>query len=196
MAQVAATRFDAIFLDIRMPDGSGLQLLNQLRNFHASNCQAPVPVIAYTALAFEQDRIQFLAAGCEGFLAKPVQAEELFGTLENLLNVTFAREWENVSSSNVSADYARLTLPANLHERLLTAAELHSTTVLKMAVEELQHLGGDARTLAEKIRQHMRAYEMDAIARVLMQVSIAPATQKLENITTSEIDQESRNAVT
>ena len=167
-AQVSAMRFDAIFLDIRMPDGSGLQLLRELRVI-----QPQVPIIAYTALAFEQDRAQFLAAGCDDFLAKPVAAETLFNILEKLLGLSFIREWE-APTAQIITDYSRILLPADLHQRLLTAAELHSTTALKICIEELLTLDKDACVVAEKIRQYMRAYNMKAIGLLLLQVQVMP----------------------
>ncbi|MES2823596.1 MAG: CHASE domain-containing protein [Pseudomonadota bacterium] len=167
LAQISAMRFDAIFLDIRMPDGNGLELLQQLRTI-----QPQVPVIAYTALAFEQDRAQFLAAGCDDFLAKPVAAEILFTILEKLLGLSFIREWEEPVVHLTTADYSQVMLPAHLHQRLLTAAELHSTTALKMCIEELLALDEGARAVAEKIRQHMRAYDMKAIGLLLLQVQL------------------------
>lgn len=167
LAQCRASLFDLIFLDIRMPDGTGLDLLAQLHNL-----QPQVPVIAHSALAFEQDRAQFLAAGCQAFVAKPVEAELVFTTLERLLGLTFVREWEQapLASLPLAASFNQLTLPAELHQRLLTAAELHSTTALKAGLEDLSALGGDALTLADAIRQQMRAYNMDAIARFLSQL--------------------------
>lgn len=167
LAQCRASLFDLIFLDIRMPDGTGLDLLAQLRSL-----QPQVPVIAYSALAFEQDRAQFLAAGCQAFVAKPLEAELVFATIERLLGLVFMREWEQatVSSQSQVATFTQLNLPPELHQRLLTAAELHSTTALKAGLEDLSALGGDALTLAEAIRQHMRAYNMDAIARLLSQL--------------------------
>lgn len=162
LAQCRASRFAAIFLDVRMPDGSGLDLLGPLRQL-----QPQVPVIAYSALAFEQDRARFIAAGCQAFVAKPVEADTVFTTLEQLLGISFAREWES-NAPHPEPTFDRLVLSAELHQRLLTAAELHSTTALKAALEELKSLGGQATALAEVIRQHMRAYDMDAIARLLL----------------------------
>jgi signal transduction histidine kinase/CheY-like chemotaxis protein len=177
LAQISAMHFDAIFLDIRMPDGNGLELVQQLRII-----QPQVPVIAYTALAFEQDRAQFLAAGCDDFLAKPVAAEILFNILEKLLGLSFTREWEESAAQMATADYSRVMLPANLHQRLLTAAELHSTTALKICIEELLALDEGARAVAEKIRQHMRAYDMKAIGLLLLQVQLRSDEQSNEEL--------------
>jgi signal transduction histidine kinase/DNA-binding response OmpR family regulator len=165
VSQCRASLYNVIFLDIRMPDGSGLDLLVQLRQL-----QPQVPVIAYSALAFEQDRAQFLAAGCQAFVAKPLESEVVFATLEQLLGVVFTREWEQAARASADKDFMQVALPAELHQRLLTAAELHSTTALKAGLEDLCALGGDALALAETIRQQMRAYNMDAIARLLSQL--------------------------
>lgn len=158
--------FDAAFLDIRMPGGDSLNWLPQVRALRPT-----LPVIAYTALAFEQDRARCLAAGCQAFIAKPVQAEVVFTTLENLLQIRFSRQWDE-EISNPPKNCHAVTLPADLLQRLLTAAELHSTTALKAGMEELLGLGPDAQPLVQQLRQRMRAYDMDSIARLLVTLPV------------------------
>lgn len=165
---LASAAFDAVFLDIRMPRGDSLAWLPQLRAL-----QVGLPVIAYTALAFEQDRTRCLAAGCQAFVAKPVQAEAVFRTLESVLGIEFVRRAE--AAPVAAADLSGVTLPVDLLQRLLTAAELHSTTALKAGVEDLLARGPQAAPLVERMRQLMRAYDMDGIARLLLTLPVEDA---------------------
>ncbi|HTD68793.1 MAG TPA: CHASE domain-containing protein [Candidatus Limnocylindria bacterium] len=66
----------------------------------------------------------------------------------------------------------RITLPENLCVRLMVAAELHSTTTLKIALQELRQHGPQAQQLAEQIRLLMRSYDMEAIQHLLARVAI------------------------
>jgi signal transduction histidine kinase/CheY-like chemotaxis protein len=169
--QLENSAFDAVFLDIRMSEGDSLEWLPQLRNPWPN-----LPVIACTALAFEQDRSRCLAAGCQAFLAKPVQAEAVFDILEKLLRqspeqVVFAPQWEEVAPP-AAENGDQIVLPAELLQRLLTAAELHSTTALKAGIEELLNLGAFTKPLVQQLRQRMSAYDMDAIARLLLSLPV------------------------
>lgn len=63
-----------ILLDIMLPDMDGLDVIRQLRQMEATRT---IPVIAVTALAASSDRQQILAAGCNDYLSKPYQLEDL-----------------------------------------------------------------------------------------------------------------------
>jgi two-component system, cell cycle response regulator DivK len=65
-------------LDMNLPDGSGLDLLARLR---AHPRHARLPVIAVTAHAMQGDRQKFLDAGCDAYVAKPIDRHELFAEM-------------------------------------------------------------------------------------------------------------------
>lgn len=60
-----------VLLDMNLPSGSGLDLLANLR---ASQPTHRVPVVALTAHAMRGDRERFLAAGCDGYISKPIES--------------------------------------------------------------------------------------------------------------------------
>jgi CheY-like chemotaxis protein len=68
-AAVALTDFDALVLDLMLPDGSGLDLLRELR---ASGDRTPILLL--TALNEVADRIKGLDAGADDYLGKPFRA--------------------------------------------------------------------------------------------------------------------------
>jgi two-component system cell cycle response regulator DivK len=63
-------RPDLVLLDIQMPHVDGLALLGQLR---ADPATAGLVVVAFTAYAMKGDRERLLAAGCDGYLSKPIE---------------------------------------------------------------------------------------------------------------------------
>jgi two-component system OmpR family response regulator len=71
-ASIAAATYDLILLDLRLPDGSGLDILKGLR---ARSDE--VPVIIMTAHDQVSDRIAGLNAGADDYLVKPVDLGEL-----------------------------------------------------------------------------------------------------------------------
>jgi len=62
---------DLILLDMNLPTGSGLDLLAELRGRERFRS---VPVVAVTAHAMHGDRERFLAAGCDGYVSKPIDS--------------------------------------------------------------------------------------------------------------------------
>ena len=68
-----------VLLDMHLPDAAGLDLLASLR---ADRRFDGVPVIALTAHAMRGDREKFLAAGCDGYLSKPIETSTFVATVE------------------------------------------------------------------------------------------------------------------
>ena len=75
-------RPDLIVLDVQLPDLDGYEVLSRLR---ADPELARVPVVAVTAYAMVGDRDEALAAGFDGYLAKPIDPTTLVDTLDAYL---------------------------------------------------------------------------------------------------------------
>jgi len=74
---------DLILMDINLPDIDGMEVAGYLK----SNPRlAHIPIIALTANAMFGDRERFLAAGCDGYLAKPISKNELLNTVSHFAN--------------------------------------------------------------------------------------------------------------
>ncbi len=82
---------DLIWMDMRLPVMSGLDAVREIRQYEArtDSPKKVTPIIALTASAFEEDRDELLAAGCDDFLAKPFKAELIFDRLRCYLGVQF-----------------------------------------------------------------------------------------------------------
>ncbi|MFA6623757.1 MAG: ATP-binding protein, partial [Fibrobacteraceae bacterium] len=76
--------FDAILMDIRMPVMDGLTAARCIRELERSDAQS-VPIIAMTANAFDDDIRHCIEAGMNFHIAKPINPEELFGTLRKYI---------------------------------------------------------------------------------------------------------------
>lgn len=72
-------RFDLYILDNLLPDGSGVDLCQQLREFDPST-----PIIFYSGAAYEIDRRKGLRAGATAYVAKP-EIDGLTNTVNGLL---------------------------------------------------------------------------------------------------------------
>jgi CheY-like chemotaxis protein len=75
--------FDAILMDLQMPEMSGLEATHAIRAFEKTR-GGRVPIVALTAHAMQSDRDRCLAAGMDGYLSKPIDVDELIATVEAL----------------------------------------------------------------------------------------------------------------
>jgi CheY-like chemotaxis protein len=75
------SRYDLVLLDVRLPDGSGLELARQLEG--SAEPRPKVVILSASVLATEREAA--MAAGCDAFLAKPYAATELIDLLATLL---------------------------------------------------------------------------------------------------------------
>ncbi len=69
-------RFDAIFMDIQMPNMNGFELAAAIRAREQASGDRRTPIIAMTAYALANDRERCLAAGMDGYVSKPVKPEK------------------------------------------------------------------------------------------------------------------------
>ena len=76
--------YDAILMDMRMPEMDGLEATRTIRAMEQADAKE-IPIIALTANAFDEDVQRSLQAGLNAHLSKPVQPEALFETLESLI---------------------------------------------------------------------------------------------------------------
>jgi CheY-like chemotaxis protein len=77
------SRFDAIVSDVNMPDADGYELLRRLRALGPDE-GGQTPALAVTAHGSPEDRQALLDAGFDEYLAKPVDASDLIGTVARL----------------------------------------------------------------------------------------------------------------
>jgi CheY-like chemotaxis protein/HPt (histidine-containing phosphotransfer) domain-containing protein len=73
--------FDLILMDVQMPVMDGLATTRQIRAREAATGRR-TPIIALTAHALTEDRERCLAAGMDGYLAKPVRRQQLLDAIE------------------------------------------------------------------------------------------------------------------
>ncbi|MBQ8161426.1 MAG: response regulator [Clostridia bacterium] len=76
--------YDAILMDVRMPEMDGLEATAAIRALDKEDAKT-VPIIALTANAFDEDVQRSLQVGMNAHLSKPVEPEHLYQTLEELI---------------------------------------------------------------------------------------------------------------
>jgi CheY-like chemotaxis protein len=74
-------KFDLSILDVRLPDGSGIELCQKIKQL-----QPHAPAVYYSAYASDEEQEAALSVAGDAYLKKPVSAEKLDQTIADLLN--------------------------------------------------------------------------------------------------------------
>ena len=77
--------YDVILMDIQMPKMDGYKATCEIRNLQ-DKAKACIPIVAITANAFEEDKKKAIDVGMDGHIAKPINIEDLFVVLTDILN--------------------------------------------------------------------------------------------------------------
>jgi signal transduction histidine kinase/CheY-like chemotaxis protein/HPt (histidine-containing phosphotransfer) domain-containing protein len=92
VAAVEQTAFDAVLMDVQMPEMDGLVATATIRDRETHSQARRVPIIALTANAFVQDRDACLAAGMDDYVAKPFTMEKLRAALTRWISPSAGTE--------------------------------------------------------------------------------------------------------
>jgi CheY-like chemotaxis protein/HPt (histidine-containing phosphotransfer) domain-containing protein len=134
-------RFDVVLMDVQMPELDGMEATEEIRR-RERTAGGHVPIIALTAHAMKGDRERCLAAGMDGYVAKPIRDQELFAVMEQVLEAhaptRLARPSEEPAPPQPEADSQSPPEGQAVAEDFDRAAAL-------------EHCGDDAQLLSELV---------------------------------------------
>lgn len=166
--RLVAWRPDLIFMDVRMPVMDGMEATRQIRRLPGA---AGIPIVALTAHALEDERLQILDAGFNDFVRKPYRESEILDALRRHLGVRFIYAAPEASPANAERpglnEASLATIPRPLLDELGQAVELlDSERCLKVAgqIGDLDHpLGDQLRSLIDGMNYRMLLDILDRI---------------------------------
>jgi signal transduction histidine kinase/HPt (histidine-containing phosphotransfer) domain-containing protein/DNA-binding NarL/FixJ family response regulator len=172
-AQHSERPYDVILMDIQMPGMDGFKATQIIRDYESEmrNGQPPLPIIAMTAYAMAGDREKCLEAGMNDYIMKPIEPEQLLGTLEKWVKKN------SVHTPLPSNDYAPaipepapvpqslppvpLSLPIDMESGL---RRLRGNKALFMKL--LKNFAADYPNIGEEIRSALAQDETDRARRL------------------------------
>jgi len=117
-AAIGSGEFDAVVLDVNLPDGSGLELLAELR---ASGDRTPILLL--TTRGSVDDRVNGLDAGADDYLAKPFKLDELAARLRAISRRRDGRASPFLTHNGLTLDAAQMLVSVEGTARALSRRE-------------------------------------------------------------------------
>jgi CheY-like chemotaxis protein len=181
--------FDAILMDGQMPEMDGYQATAEIRRRERTS-GTHIHIVAVTAHAMKDDREVCIAAGMDDYIAKPIEPEQLFATLEKPW-ATPAAQKEGAGAGE-GADQPAAPLVVFDVEAALTRTRGKKTLLLKMAsafvadvpraLEELRSVAASADPAAIE----RSAHRMKGAAATLSGDAVVHAAVKVERLARAE----------
>ena len=162
----ADAAFDVVLMDKRMPEMDGLEAVRRMRELPGGR---ELAVLIVSASSLGNERAAALAAGANGYVAKPVRREELLAEIGRLAGVRY-EFWPDSPSTDPAAAVA----PAAPAERVRLSPE--QSGVLDQALRRgdvrqlrkmVEELAFEQAGLAAEIRTLVEAYDYDGLRRLL-----------------------------
>lgn len=149
----------AVVLDVMLPDGSGLELLKQLRNDHPE-----LPVLMLSARGEPLDRILGLELGADDYLAKPFNPDELMARVKAVLRRQALPVPGAPGSEDESVTFGDYELSLATRE-LKRGDEVHMLTTGEFAVLKALVMNARQPLTRDKLMNLARGREWDALER-------------------------------
>jgi CheY-like chemotaxis protein len=152
-------------MDIRMPVMDGPTALAHIIERYGD--RGP-NVVAVTASVFDHQRRGFLDQGFDGFLDKPLRAEQIFRYLEDQLGVEYVfTDTEQLAPAQRTLDWRGIKLSPDLHNSILVAAEASAITELR---DLLDRLVDEAPAWAAHLSELTQQFDITGIQAVMEEI--------------------------
>ncbi len=164
---VAACRgqpFDAILLDIEMPEMDGRTAAGLIRQWEAETGRPRTPIVALTAHAGTADRARSLAAGMDDHLTKPIERSELLACLARLIDPKV--------DPDLRSAWVRLECNEPLWRELCQLFEVDSRSTLgKLGNALAQRDSQQARLLAHRLEGQFGNFQARSAVQIAEEIA-------------------------
>ena len=127
-AKISEAAPDMLLLDMRLPDGSGLDFLSRLQD----NDDNAFPVLVMSAYGEIEDAVSAMKSGASDYLKKPIDLDELMITVERVLEKDELSQKLTYSSKREQ----------HAHEGVEFLGESHAITAIRQQIDRLKQVTG------------------------------------------------------
>jgi PAS domain S-box-containing protein len=153
---------DLVLMDLRMPVMDEFEAVARMRQAEVDLGRTRTPVVAISASVYDVTREDLLHRGFGAFLTKPIDEELLFASLEGFMGLRFEREEDAPAETDQGGLEALATQDAEWRTRFMEEVATGDLDAAEALLMEL----ADA-PLAQALRQHLRAYNLEEILQHL-----------------------------
>jgi PAS domain S-box-containing protein len=162
--QASQFKPDLIITNLIMPVMSGLEMTQRLRSL--PEYQA-MQVIATSASVFEIDRQKSQQAGCNDFLPKPIQSEELLKKIQNCLGIVWITEPLGTTLANSEETDGFMAPPSEELVTLYQAAQIGDIAEVEVEATRIQQLAPEYAAFANRLLQLTQEFEEQQILNLV-----------------------------
>jgi signal transduction histidine kinase/FixJ family two-component response regulator len=167
VACLHAERPDLVVMDLAMPVMDGFEFLQRIRS---SDTFKDIKVIVSSASVSQIDQQMAIDSGGDDFLAKPVNAQELFLLLPQYLTITWLYEAQDDQPNPVATSSTEWVLPPRATlTALLTLAQQANLKTLREQLESLVQINPNYHAFAEPLLQLTKRFQAEEIEEMLQQ---------------------------
>ena len=157
---------DLIITNLMMPVMDGFEMTQCLRRL--PECQY-TPMIASSASVSESNQQKSREAGCNDFISKPIQSEELLEKIQNHLGVVWFTEAFEVSQTNQQEAEQLIAPPPSQLVVLYQAAQIGDIAGVEAEATRLRQLNSEYVTFANKLLELTHEFEEQKILKLVEQ---------------------------
>lgn len=157
---------DLIITNLLMPVMDGLEMTQRLRSLPEFQ---EIFVIVSSASVFESDRQKSREAGCNDFIPKPIQSEELLEKIQKYLDIVWLTEPLELSTVNNEETRLIIAPPPSELVTLLSCAKIGDIAGIEAEATRLRELSQEYVTFANKLLQLAQEFEEQEILKLVEQ---------------------------
>jgi CheY-like chemotaxis protein len=165
ITEATAFRPELILMDLVMPVVDGLEATRRIRQISVLD---GVVVIGVSASLLGGERQRSLAAGCDDFLAKPVNMDELLACLQRHLRIEWLYEKPSSKPPAGRHETGQFVVPPREDlEALLEFAEISHVTGLQQSLESMKKVNERFTPFATVIEELLEGFQFDKIIKMI-----------------------------
>ena len=152
-----------ILMDLRMPVMAGLEAIRLIR----AQGHRSIPIIAVTAAAFKEDRLDALNAGADDFICKPFAIEQLVDSIIRLVGLSLqptsnARPQTVTATPPAAHEHVTARIPSELLEQL---EEFSAQADYRAVLETIRQISGIEPDVRNHLTQLAERFDFDGISQ-------------------------------
>ena len=163
LSRVLSTAYDLLIMDVRLPDGDGVELCKQIRTFNRVT-----PIMFVSAAAYQKDVERGMKAGAQAYVTKPAEAENLLDKVKYLMGqkamISLERDFSSLTGMITAAAVAAALVDKNRKYKAVSATYAAaggytvSELIGKTVTDIFPDVTGEAGQVIETVQQTRQPY--------------------------------------